>query len=271
VFECVINLSEGRDASLLGELSATAGTSLRDLHADSFHNRSVFTLINDADQLTRDVRSLLSASFTSLDLSRHEGVHPRFGVVDVVPFVALAPEEPSGALLLRDATARWIADTFSVPVFLYGLVGDVIRTLPEVRKRAFLSLQPDRGPARASAKLGASAVGARELLVAWNLWLHGVTLQEAREIARTVRRAEVRALAFQVGDRVQVSCNLVSPLVIGPSALFDQVTSLLPARGTIQRAELVGLAPRALLAREDPTRWPELDLSEERTIESRLS
>jgi hypothetical protein len=95
-------------------------------------------------------------------------------------------------------------------------------------------------------------------------------LDEARAIARAVRRIEVRALAFQVGDQVQVSCNLVAPLVVGPSAVFDRVTSLLRARGTVERAELVGLAPRALLAMEDTTRWSQLGLSEERTIESRL-
>ncbi len=267
MFECVINLSEGRDAPLLDELRATAGGSLRDLHADAFHNRSVFTLINDASQLARDVRALLGAAFTSLDLTRHEGVHPRFGVVDVVPFVALEPEDPNEAVALRDETAQWIADSFNVPVFLYGPVDGAIRTLPEVRRMAFRTLKPDKGPESAHATLGASAVGVRGLLVAWNLWLSGVTLNEARAIARAIRSLEVRALAFQVGDQVQVSCNLVAPLLVGTSAVFDRVTSLLPARGTVARAELVGLAPRALLAMEDRTRWSQLDLSEQRTIE----
>jgi len=270
VFECVINLSEGRDAPRLGALRTTGGASLRDLHADAFHNRSVFTLINDAGQLSRDVHELLGAAFTSLDLTRHEGVHPRFGVVDVVPFVALQPNDAHEAVALRDETATWIADSFQVPVFLYGPVGGVIRTLPEVRKTAFRTLMPDKGPKSAPATLGASAVGARDVLVAWNLWLRGVTLHEARAIARAVRRIEVRALALQVGNQVQVSCNLVAPLVLGPSAVFDQVAALLPARGSIERAELVGLAPRALLALEDRPRWSQLDLSEERTIESRL-
>jgi glutamate formiminotransferase len=270
VFECVINLSEGRDAPLLAELGVSAGSSLRDLHADAFHNRSVFTLINHAPQLTRDVRALLGGAFASLNLVHHEGVHPRFGVVDVVPFVALEPEVPNEAVALRDETAQWIADSFDVPVFLYGPVDGAVRTLPEVRKHAFRTLKPDRGPETASATIGASAVGARGLLVAWNLWLRGVTLREAQVIARAVRRIEVRALAFQVGDQVQVSCNLVAPLVVGPSVLFDQVTSLLPARGSIERAELVGLAPKALLEMEDRTRWSQLDLSEQRTIESRL-
>jgi len=89
VFECVLNISEGRNHDLLETLRATAGISLRDLHADQFHNRAVFTLINDRDALSHDVRELIRASFEGLDLRIHEGVHPRFGVVDVVPFVAL--------------------------------------------------------------------------------------------------------------------------------------------------------------------------------------
>ena len=271
MFECVINLSEGRDAQLLGELRATCARSLRDLHADSFHNRSVFTLINEHETLTIDVRALVGAAFASLDLTRHEGVHPRFGVVDVVPFVALEPQDFDEAVSLRDETALWIADAFSVPVFLYGPVNGVLRTLPEVRKSAFNALAPDFGPQRASAARGASAVGARGLLVAWNLWLRGVTLDEARRIARTLRRPEVRALAFQVGDLVQVSCNLIAPLLVGPSVVFDHVRSLLPDGGSIDRAELVGLAPKALLAMQDRSRWSQLDLSEERTIEGRLA
>lgn len=270
MFECVINLSEGRDAPLLGELRASAGTSLRDLHADPFHNRSVFTLINSAQELVPDVHALLRRAFATLDLSRHEGVHPRFGVVDVVPFVALEPEDPEEAVELRDRTASWIADTFDVPVFLYGPVDGSIRTLPELRKMGFRTLMPDKGPKSGSPTLGASAVGARNLLVAWNLWLRGVTLLEARAIAHAVRREEVRALAFQVGDLVQVSCNLVAPLIVGPSTVYDRVTSLLPLGGSVDRAELVGLAPRALLAKEDRSRWSELDLSEMRTIESRI-
>jgi glutamate formiminotransferase len=270
VFECVINLSEGRDAPLLVELGATAGPSLRDMHADTFHNRSVFTLINDPIQLAHDVHALVAGAFTSLDLARHEGVHPRFGVVDVVPFVALQPDRADEAVALRDEAAAWIADSFDVPVFLYGPIEGHVRTLPYVRKTAFTSLMPDKGPQRASATLGASAVGARGVLVAWNLWLSGVTLAEARVIARWVRCVDVRTLAFQVGDQVQVSCNLVAPLVVGPSTVFDHVSKLLRGRGRIERCELVGLAPEALLEMEDPARWAQLDLSDTRTIESRL-
>ena len=252
MLECVINISEGRNLTLLDELRVTAGPSQRDLHADEFHNRSVFTLINDSDALSADVRALITASFKVLDLTRHEGVHPRFGVVDVVPFVALAPDPPERALELRDATARWISDTFDVPTFLYGALNGATRTLPEIRRGAFANLAPDFGPAMASPALGAVAVGARAVLVAWNIWLDGVSRDATRAIAKAVRRSEVRSLAFRAGDFTQVSCNLIDPLVVGPSIVYDEVLSLLPAGGEIARCELVGLAPRAVLEAVDP-------------------
>jgi glutamate formiminotransferase len=270
VFECVINLSEGRDLERLDQLDDSAGPSLRDLHADAFHNRSVFTLINDSGPLIRDVHALITSAFELLDLRHHEGVHPRFGVVDVVPFVALEPETPSRALELRDETARWIADTFAVPVFLYGPVGDTLRTLPAVRRHAFGELLPDYGPPSVSSNLGAVAVGARPVLVAWNIWLSGVTRDQTRDIVKAIRRPAVRALALRAGEHMQVSCNLIDPLSVGPARVYDDVVDLLPAGGEIVRCELVGLMPGAVLEAQGPSRWAQLGLSESQTIESRL-
>jgi len=270
VLECVLNLSEGRNLKLLDSLRAAAGPSLRDLHADEFHNRSVFTLINDSVPLIADVRTLITASFEVLDLRHHKGVHPRFGVVDVVPFVALAPDSPTRALELRDETARWISATFDVPTFLYGEVDGVTRTLPEIRKHAFANLAPDYGPSTPSPALGAAAVGARPILVAWNIWLAGVSRDETRALAKEVRRSEVRSLAFRAGDYTQVSCNLIEPLVVGPSFVYDEVAARLPTGGEIVRCELVGLLPRSVLEAQDRQRWGQLGLGEDSTIESRL-
>ncbi len=271
MFECVVNVSEGRHAEVLNELSSSTGPSLRDRHSDPFHNRSVFTLVNGPDELERDVRGLIRSAFARLDITEHVGVHPRFGVVDVVPFVALDSSQAATARSLRDDTARWVAETFQVPCFLYGEVAGRPRTLPDLRRDAFKALLPDVGPSRPAPRLGAVAVGARPVLVAWNLWLHDVSIDEARTIARAVRRPEVRAMGFVVGDEVQVSCNLIDPARVGPSALYDQVNGLLPRRGEILRAELVGLVPRSVLEGEDRDRWEQLGLSEATTIEGRLA
>ncbi|HEY5104649.1 MAG TPA: hypothetical protein VII65_06350, partial [Acidimicrobiales bacterium] len=159
MFECVLNLSEGQRLGILDELSEAAGPSLRDRHSDAVHNRSVFTLINESDVLFHDVHSLVSLAMHLLDLESHAGVHPRFGVVDVVPFVALDPSRRGEALTLRDETAEWIATTFTVPVFLYGpLENGTTRSLPEIRRGAFRTLAPDLGPVEPNIHLGASAV-----------------------------------------------------------------------------------------------------------------
>jgi len=270
VLECVINISEGRDEDRLARLARAAGASLRDVHRDPFHHRSVFTLINPATELERDVHGLLDAALELLDIAAHQGVHPRLGVVDVVPFVALAPESISAAIDLRDRTARWIALAHEMPVFLYGPLPEGERTLPHVRAHAFKDLSPDFGPAEPDARAGAAVVGAREILVAWNLWLTGVDIDEARLLAKLVRRPGVRALGLPVGDAVQVSCNLYDLDLATPSMVYDLVASQLEGGGAIQRAELVGLAPRSLLAREERSRWAALGLSEGATIESRL-
>ncbi len=268
MFECVVNVSEGRDLTVLDDLARASGPSLRDRHADPFHHRAVFTLINARAALVADARRLIATGLERIDLREHRGVHPRLGAVDVVPFVALDPAERDVACALRDETAHWIATELATPVFRYGPRADgTARTLPEVRRAARNGEAPDEGPA-ARPDRGAVAVGCRPVLVAWNLWLTGVSMDQARELARLVRAPAVRSLAFDLGDYVQVSCNLIDPLAVGPSTIYDQVAGRLPA-GAIDHAELVGLIPAALLEREPRSRWPQLAIGPDVTIESR--
>jgi glutamate formiminotransferase len=267
LFECVVNVCEGRRLDVLDELGLAAGPALRDRHSDAAHNRSVFTLIEHRTELRRYVRSFIVASMKLLDLRDHDGVHPCFGIVDVVPFVALDSRKAEEAATLRNETASWVADTFGVPVFLYGRLRDGSkRSLPEVRRHAFRSLMPDMGPMKPSAERGASAVGARPILVAWNLWVRGIDLAEGRIIAKALRRPEVRALA----DMVQISFNLIDPMSVRPSMVYDKVAGLLDG-DLIDHAELVGLIPEAVLRAEDPKRWKQLGLAPGATIESRLA
>jgi glutamate formiminotransferase len=190
-------------------------------------------------------------------------VHPRLGVVDVVPFVPLDGESMASAVGARDAFAAWAASELGVPCFLYGPE----RSLPEVRRRAFVDLRPDTGPPAPHPTAGACCVGARPVLVAYNVWLSTADVAVARRVAAAVRSPELRALGLACGDRVQVSMNLVQPLVVGPADAYDAVAALAPPAG----AELVGLVPSAVLDRIPPSRWPELDLTRDRTIEARLA
>ena len=257
MLECVLNVSEGRDRRVLDELVAAAGTDLLDIHSDPHHHRSVMTLVGEAA-----ARRVASAAVARIDLRHHDGVHPRIGVVDVVPFVPLDTTTIDEAVAARDAFCAWAAAEHDLPCFRYGPE----RTLPDVRRRAFADLAPDTGPPRPHPTAGACAVGARTVLVAYNLWLAAADLPEARRVAAAVRGPEIRALGLAVGDRVQVSMNLIEPRSVGPAEAWDRVASLAPIAG----AELVGLVPRAVLERIPESRWDALDVSPGKTIEARV-
>jgi glutamate formiminotransferase len=258
VLECVLNLSEGRDPGPLADLAAVAGHDLLDVHADPHHHRAVFTLVG-----TEAPRAVTRLAVEILDLRTHEGVHPRFGVVDVVPFVPLEGSTLDDAMAARDGYAQWAADTLGLPCFRYGPE----RSLPEVRQGAFTTLAPDFGPLAPHPTAGAVAVGTRPVLVAYNLWLVEADLSLARSAARAVRGPHLRALAFEVGQHVQVSMNLIEPEALGPADAYD----LVARHAAIARAELVGLVPAGVLHRINPRRWAELDLGADRTIEWRVA
>lgn len=258
MIECVINISEGRDLDLVEEIARSAGGDLLDVHSDADHHRSVITVVGAVAP-----RAVIQSAVERLDLRTHAGAHPRIGVVDVVPFVPIAQSTIEDALVYREATARWIAEELEIPVFLYGPE----RTLPDIRRGAFTTVQPDLGPTEAHPTAGAVAVGARQLLLAWNLWLTEPDLETAKSIAATLRGPGIRALGLQVGDDVQVSMNLVDPLVVGPAEVYDRVATMT----AIERAELVGLAPQAVLDAVAPDRWEQLGLSPETTIDYRLT
>ena len=266
--EAVINISEGRDTPWL-QATAASLPALVDLHGDSDHNRSVFTLLGGADDVIASTHELCRRAVEHVVIAHHEGVHPRLGAVDVLPFVPLGSTPLLVAQTLRDDTSSWLATELDVPCFLYGPGTPGDRTLPEVRRGAFSDLSPDIGPSKAHPTAGATAVGARPVLVAWNLWLEGSSIEEARRIAASVRSARVRALGLEVTGGVQVSCNLLDAAIETPADVADQVRSQIDSGAKIARSELVGLAPAACLAAVGQSRWAELDLSEDRTIEAK--
>jgi glutamate formiminotransferase len=297
VLECVVNVSEGRDPAVVAGLAAAAGRFVLDVHTDADHNRSVITLAGPVEPVVGEaaaaeppveeaVRDLAAATVAAVDISRHTGAHPRIGALDVVPFVALTWDGTghlgdgpmAEAVAARDRFAGWAGRTLGLPCFLYGPE----RSLPEVRRQAWATFQPDEGPPNPHPTAGATAVGARPVLVAYNLWLTGADVDLARRIAAEVRGPGLRTLGLAVGTAVQVSCNLVTPWRLGPGAAFDAVARALEAderdraggersgAAGIERAELVGLLPRAVLEAEPAHRQSELGLHASDTIEARL-
>ena len=243
---------------MLDSLANAVRKDLLDLHSDQHHNRSVFTLVGELAP-----RVLTRNAVLHLSLNDHVGVHPRLGVIDVVPFVPLADSTMSDALRARNEFAAWAVDTLQVPCFLYGPE----RSLPFIRKHAFSSLQPDVGPSAPHPTAGAICVGARPVLVAYNIWLANTPLAQARVIAALVRSDSVRALGFQVGSSTQISMNLIDIGVVGPADVYETISQ----HADIERTELVGLATAQTLAPISSTEWERLDLSIEKTIEWKIA
>ncbi len=255
---CVVNVSEGRSTGVLEALAGAGGDALLDLHVDPHHHRAVLTLVGEDAP-----RAVAVEATRRIDLRRHAGAHPRLGAVDVVPFVPLAGSAMADALAARDQFASWLATDLAVPAFRYGGDGP---SLPEVR-RAARRRRPDTGGPLPHPTAGATAVGARAVLVAYNLVLAEPDLGRARAVAAAVRGPAVRALGLRVGGEVQVSMNLLAPYEVDPAAAFDAVA----AHTAVARAELVGLLPESVLHGIDPGRWEALDLAADRTIEARLA
>ena len=257
MLECVVNISEGQSPETLANLSAAVAVDLLDLHTDHDHHRSVFTLHG-----THAPRHLAACAVDLLNIHQHAGVHPRLGVVDVVPFVALDNTTFDEAIDARNAFAQWAANELGVPSFYYGPE----RTLPDIRRTAWISLFPDVGPRIAHPTAGAICVGVREVLVAYNIFLTDTTMKTAREIVLNIRQPGLRALSFLVDGHAQISMNLTDLDTINVDAAYDLVAQY----GNIARAELVGLMPLSALTKIERGRWSQLDIGVDKTIEARF-
>jgi glutamate formiminotransferase / 5-formyltetrahydrofolate cyclo-ligase len=225
-------------------------------------------------------RSLAAAVAEQCSIVDHAGEHPRFGALDVVPFVALGGTtvEREQAAEAARAFGEWWANEFAVPVFLYDDADPDQRDLPSARSTSFRRRAPDFGPAEPHPRLGATAVGARRPLVAVNCVLVSRDISVARRIAREMRERSgglrgVRALGFFLPEasRAQVSMNLVDLEQTGVQDGCLHVRALAQRYGTdVASVELVGLIPRRDLDRctDDFLQWSRLDA--ESTVEARV-
>lgn len=258
------NISAGRDKSLVVTATAaveSTGARLLDIHIDSVHNRSVLTVIAPSGVLVVAMTELAKAC-TSIDLRDHTGVHPRLGVLDVCPIVPHgSPMEDAIACALE--TAEKIGEEAGLPVFLYGEAAERshFRSLPELRRLGtseLARLRPDRGPAAIDPARGVVCVGARGVLIAFNVWFR-CPIRDAEAIASAVRESSgglpgVRALGMSIDETLsQVSMNLVDPPTTGVDDVFDAVSKLARERGIeTWGTEIVGLPPARFMP--DPER-----------------
>jgi glutamate formiminotransferase / 5-formyltetrahydrofolate cyclo-ligase len=281
VLEAVVNVAEGRRALVLDRLRDACGPPLLDVHSDVDHERSVFTIAGPTTTETEDAVRRLADAVTEgpFDLGESNGVHPRLGILDVVPFVALGDTDDEVAVDAARRFARWLAATHGVPVFLYADADPGRRSLPAARSDAFTARAADAGPASPHPRLGATAVGARPPMIAVNCDLDTDDVGIARRIARAVRErdgglAGVRALGFALSTRrcSQVSMNLVDLGATGLEAACTCVRALANADGhDVERVEIVGLVPAAEVAgvSDDFRAWS--GVTDAHTIEAALA
>jgi glutamate formiminotransferase len=260
--ESVPNVSEGRDPEALAALKKAVSRPARllDVHSDWDHHRSVFTLVGSGEELVETLLAGIRSAAEHVDLTRHEGAHPRIGAADVVPLVPLEPDAEPAAREAALRLADRVAEELELPVFFYGRLTDDGREPAFFRRGGPDELQrrvdagelaPDRGPDRLHPTAGGVLVGVRRPLVAFNVNLRSDDVEVAREIARVVRErdggfAGVRALGLDLprAGFVQVSMNVTDWQAAALHEIVGRISSEAEARGVaVAGSELVGLMP----------------------------
>jgi len=270
IIECIPNVSEGRRAEIVDAIAAAIravpGVRLLDYSSDASHNRSVFTLAGDPAGVTAAVLAMYERALPAIDLRQHTGEHPRLGAIDVVPFVPIEGITMEGCVALARDVGRQVAERFGLPVYLYEEAASdpSRRNLEDIRRGEFEGLAtkmtaagwaPDFGPAAPHASAGASVIGARMPLIAYNINLATDRLDVAKKIAAAIRHSSggfrfVKAAGFELKDRgiVQVSMNLTNYEKTPMFRVFETVRREAERYGVqILESEIVGLIPAAAL------------------------
>ena len=263
--ECVPNFSEGKDQVTLEALkraiTKVPGVRLLDVQADASHNRSVFTFVAPPAAAAEAAFQAMWVALERIDLNTHVGEHPRMGATDVVPFVPVRDVTMDDCVALARQLAERVGKQLEIPVYLYARAATrpERESLPAIRKGEFEGLRerigkdptadPDCGPKRIHPTGGATAIGARPFLAAYNIYLDTPDVTIAKEIAKAIRTSSgglpaVQASSFVVGGKAQVSMNLLDVDVTSPATVFAAVEGKARTRGVgVLRSEVVGLIP----------------------------
>jgi glutamate formiminotransferase len=270
LLECVPNISEGSDteslAAIAEAIDGTPGAWLLDQSADVDHARSVFTMAGEPSAVTAAMEASMAIAIERIDMRHQAGWHPRIGAVDVVPFVPVGDMTMEACVILARAFAATIAQRFDLPVYLYANAArrPERRILADIRRPGFEGLRdamakdggaPDHGPRRPHETAGATAVGARPFLVAWNIQLRSTDIAVAGRIATRLRERGgglpgIQALGLELDalDCVQVSMNVLDHARTPLWRVWEEVAALASTEGvSVRDSELVGLVPVAAL------------------------
>jgi glutamate formiminotransferase len=270
LIECIPNVSEGRRPEVVARIAdairGVAGVRLLDYSSDVSHNRSVFTLAGDEPGVERAAMALFERAVAEIDLRSHRGEHPRLGAVDVLPFVPIEGVTMAACVDLARRIGAAVAERFQVPVYLYeeASTNPLRKNLEDIRRGEFEGLAakmategwaPDFGPAAPHPTAGASVIGARMALIAYNINLATDRLDVAKKIAAAIRHSGggfryVKAAGFRLETRgvVQVSMNLTNYEKTPIFRVFEVVKREAARYGVlILESEIVGLVPSAAL------------------------
>lgn len=264
--ECVPNFSEGRRLEVVEAIAdcfrGREGVKLLDYSRDADHNRMVITAVGLPAAMKAAMLEAIGVAVNRIDLTRHEGVHPRMGAADVVPFIPLRHMTMEQAVDLAREVGVAAAERYALPVYLYEAAATAPHraNLAEVRKGGFEGLAikmqhpswlPDFGPHQPHPTAGASIIGARPFLIAYNILLDSNNLAVAKAIARAIRfssgglpACKALGLRLDTQDKVQVSINLTDITQTTLPRVFDAVSKEAASRGIkVTGSELIGLMP----------------------------
>jgi glutamate formiminotransferase len=266
--ECVPNFSEGRRPEVIEAIAAALrahkDVSLLDIESDYDHNRSVFTLVASPEAMAPAMFDAIRAAAALIDLEQHRGEHPRIGATDVVPFVPLRGVEMAQCVALTHQLGRRVGDELGIPVYLYEEAAtrpDRVN-LADIRRGEYEGLKaeivanpdrlPDYGPARVG-PAGATVIGARAPLIAYNVYLTTSDVEIARRVAKAVRNSSgglryVKALGLSVKGKAQVSMNLTDFRKTPIHQAVEMIRREASRYGVgIESSELIGMIPQQAL------------------------
>lgn len=265
IIECVPNFSDGRRPEVYNAIADAVrnvpGTKVLNVSADPDHNRTVITFVGDARAVEEGAFQAIARAAELIDLNEHEGEHPRIGAADVVPFIPVRDATMDDCVQLAHRLANRVGEDLGIAVYMYGEAATrpERQKLSNIRKGEFEAWkeevgkkpdrEPDYGPAEPK-KWGATVIGARPFLIAYNIYLNSSDVQVANQIARAVRASSgglqnVQALGFQVEGQAQVSMNLLN-FERTPIYRVQELVRREAARHglSITHAELIGLSPQ---------------------------
>jgi glutamate formiminotransferase len=291
--ECVPNFSEGRRAevidAIVGAARAVPGVQVLDHSADVDHNRMVLTFVGEPQPAKKAAFACCAKAAELIDMEKHRGGHPRIGATDVIPFIPVTEATMEECVALAHELGKEIAEKLSIPVYFYEAAARraSMKALPDVRKGEYEGLKkaiktperaPDEGPQAMHPTAGATVVGARPFLVAFNINLNTPDIAVAKKIAQTIRAAKggyvnCRAIGLLLDDRklAQVSINMTDYTATPLHRVFETVKSEAERYGVnVAGSEVIGLTPMQALVDAAAFYLRIEDFKREQILEARL-